>query len=803
MARAEQQDLTAVLTLRDQLSGPLAAAKGNLTATENSLASVSRTAQATGSSLGGFGTSLGQIAKAGAAAFGAFKALDIGVDFFAGAIQGAREEEVGIARLTASLKANAQGWDGNAEAVEKTIDSRQRLGFADDELRDSLTRILPATHDINEALAVQNVAMDLARFKNVSLADASVALTKVEAGKFRALAELGIVLKDGATQTDALAAVEKAAAGQAEAFAETTAGAAARVDIAFHNLQETVGGPLNEVMAGFFETVENGGDLLDTVGRKISEFTADKPIGQLGDAAAGASPQIAGLGKTVDALVISLRDQVRWSLAGRDAIDIWGAGIGKAAGTDLPGLVRAAQDAEHANNNLQGAVTGLTAEEIKNALAAGQTAEAHARLTDALGETGDHFGRASDLAVATANSLDAEVVATIEAALATFHLGQELDALPREVTIDVVTRFTSVGAGAFGVGEFAQPPAGNTNFAPTQGSTGDLGGTTADPEVVKREAQRKADEARRAAEKAASEAARKAKQEAEELARVYHDKVDAEFAKAKKTADTLFDALHDRHLQAIKDAETLAEKEHDAALQKIADNLKAQQAANAAPVNAAEAALRDRQAEQQRRDLVESLQGAQTAASENRDPARQADLERQLRAAREALENFDASATIERLKAVQSTLDAQAQKAADAAKTQADKDFDVAQARAETLRKAEAVADDRTQFESQLAALKARDEKANKTPAAIQADIDALSKGFGITIDPVTGFRHIEDPIVRAIKDVKITTGDVNVNTVVKAVLQLGPNELRLIASAIQIAQSPAATSGARTGASR
>jgi len=66
--------------------------------------------------------------------------------------------------------------------------------------------------------------MDLARYKHISLEEAGQALTKVEAGSYRVLKSLGIELKAGATQTEALAAVEKIAAGQSVAYSKTLAG---------------------------------------------------------------------------------------------------------------------------------------------------------------------------------------------------------------------------------------------------------------------------------------------------------------------------------------------------------------------------------------------------------------------------------------------------------------------------------------------------------------------------------------------------------------------------------------------------
>src|SRR5512139_1308412 len=122
-------------------------------------------------------------------------------DLMGDAVRGAIEEQASITRLNASLKANVEGWGGQTRAIEEVMAAQLRLGFSDEEQRDSLSRLVAATHDASEALEVQRTAMDLARFKGISLAEATDALTKVEAGSYRILKSLGIELRTGATRT--------------------------------------------------------------------------------------------------------------------------------------------------------------------------------------------------------------------------------------------------------------------------------------------------------------------------------------------------------------------------------------------------------------------------------------------------------------------------------------------------------------------------------------------------------------------------------------------------------------------------
>ena len=171
------------------------------------------------------------------------------------ATQAAIEDEASQQKLASSLKANVKGWDGNTAAIEKTLAARMKLGFSDDEQRDSLAKLVVATNDVNKALAIQRTAMDLARLKGISLGEASEALTKIEGGQFRALKALGIELKAGATAQDALNAVTKAATGQAEDYAETTGGKMLTAQVRMNEASEEFGRVIMPIVAEAMETV--------------------------------------------------------------------------------------------------------------------------------------------------------------------------------------------------------------------------------------------------------------------------------------------------------------------------------------------------------------------------------------------------------------------------------------------------------------------------------------------------------------------------------------------------------------------
>lgn len=703
------------LRLQDQLTAGVAAAKGQLQGLDQQ-------AKATGTTLGGLGSSFGAIAKAGATAFVAFKALDIGTDFFAGAIQGAKDEEVGIDRLTASLKANVAGFNGSTDAIEQAISAREDLAFSDGELRDSLGSIVAVTHDVNRGLDVQNVAMDLARFKQVSLKDATQALVTVEAGRYRGLAQLGITLRQGATQTEALAAVEAVAAGQADKFGQTAEGAFQSASIAVHDLQEDIGSDLLPV--------------IENAARGLHDVL--KPTANPGSTGSFLG---AALGAVFDPTHIT--EHVKEVT---DAI--------------VKNAVAVQEDATH----IQG-LTDIQADQIGRLKEAGrfilQDTAYFAQWTNAAKDTGVGLDGVTQRAIALAQGFDVSFPKMADQVKGvkdqTQILADVLAALPTTVTVNVDEVVRIIGDAENGAGIVPVPgagsgPAGNTDFGSLFGSTGSLDGTAADPRVK--------------VLKALGGGASDARRRAQELAAAYKNEVSNAFDNAKRTSETLFDALDARIDKSIARTLKLAQTQHDSTVQTIADNLKAAQAADAAPVTAAEQALAATQAAQQRRGLVESLTAAQNAFDSARQAPGQSNadfqaqavqLARALRDAKEALANYDAQVQINTLKAKQQGLDAAAQSVADAATAKADADLASAKAKAQKDSDAETVAARKRKddFDRALANLQAADLKNHQTPAQIQAGIAALQAKFGITTDAL-GFHHIEDPLVTAIKGVKV-----------------------------------------------
>lgn len=186
----------------------------------------------------------------GAAAFGLLGGAIGGVASILGdSINAFNEDQLSQSKMRASLEANIPAWDGNTKAIEDVLASRMRLGFSDDEQRDSLATLVTRTHDATTALDLQRTAMDLARLRGMSLQAATDLLGKAYDGNIGALRKAGIAVDANATATEALAAVQKAATGQAEAYANTNAGKVAAAQIKVGEAMERVGEGMSKLAA--------------------------------------------------------------------------------------------------------------------------------------------------------------------------------------------------------------------------------------------------------------------------------------------------------------------------------------------------------------------------------------------------------------------------------------------------------------------------------------------------------------------------------------------------------------------------
>jgi hypothetical protein len=181
-----------------------------------------------------------------AAAYGLGAGLVIAAGAAVKFTQAAAEDAQAAELLSGALKRNADATDEQVGKVEKWITAIGRAkGVADDDLRPALTRLVTATHDVQKAQVLAQVAMDVSAGSGKSLESVSTALMKAQNGQVSALSRLGINTKLTAEDQQAFArAAVEASKGTItmEQALKTAASQTITMDQAVTRMSETFGG---------------------------------------------------------------------------------------------------------------------------------------------------------------------------------------------------------------------------------------------------------------------------------------------------------------------------------------------------------------------------------------------------------------------------------------------------------------------------------------------------------------------------------------------------------------------------------
>jgi hypothetical protein len=184
---------------------------------------------------------VGKAAALAGAAIGAL-ALKMAVD----GVKAALEDEAAQAKLAATLENVTKATDQQIASVEEYIyQTSIAVGVTDDELRPSFSRLLRSVKDIDEAIRLQTLALDVSAGTGKSLAQVTEALAKAYDGNFGALKKLGGGIDESIIKNKdfdaAVVALSETFAGQADVAANTYAGRVERMKIAFNEAKESIG----------------------------------------------------------------------------------------------------------------------------------------------------------------------------------------------------------------------------------------------------------------------------------------------------------------------------------------------------------------------------------------------------------------------------------------------------------------------------------------------------------------------------------------------------------------------------------
>lgn len=206
--------------------------------------------------LGKVGAAFGDMAKV-AGGFVMAEGIMKAPGFLMDAANAAIEDEAAWKKVEQAVRNASGAFDENIQKVQERVAAGQALAYTDGEIQDSFTTLLAATGDVDEALNRQTVAMDLARGAGISLEQASRLVGKVNEENVEQFKRLGITIGEGATEAEALAAVQAKFAGQADTYAASTAGQFEQAKIRLGEVKEAIGAELLPVITTLAEVFLN------------------------------------------------------------------------------------------------------------------------------------------------------------------------------------------------------------------------------------------------------------------------------------------------------------------------------------------------------------------------------------------------------------------------------------------------------------------------------------------------------------------------------------------------------------------
>lgn len=170
------------------------------------------------------------------------------------------KESADSARILEQVKTNVENagfsYEKYAEQINKAGESALQMGFDDDTAGESVSKLLLVTKDMGQAQALLALSMDISRAKNITLEEATKAVILTTQGNSKALKELGIDLKDGATTAELLSEAQDKVKNSAVNYTKTIGG---QLDIQaqkWANIKQAVGDKLTPIIMQLFGFIE-------------------------------------------------------------------------------------------------------------------------------------------------------------------------------------------------------------------------------------------------------------------------------------------------------------------------------------------------------------------------------------------------------------------------------------------------------------------------------------------------------------------------------------------------------------------
>lgn len=161
--------------------------------------------------------------------------------------------EAAFAESLADLGAAQEGWQAKTDSA---ILAAQKLGQTDDAARAAITTLVTATGDLDQALSLLPGVMDIAAGSGKTFEQSADAVAKALTGQDRMLRAMLPGMGETASAAETIGLAMENTSGQAELWAKTTEGTAARANIAMSEAGESIGGVFVQAFQGIKEALD-------------------------------------------------------------------------------------------------------------------------------------------------------------------------------------------------------------------------------------------------------------------------------------------------------------------------------------------------------------------------------------------------------------------------------------------------------------------------------------------------------------------------------------------------------------------
>lgn len=238
---ATETEISLLITARDAAANAVKALGDRMRGAKQETAEAQKAAKSFDDTLKGIINTI----KGVVVALGLLKGAQAVLHFLADTLRLAGEDEASVLRLSAAVKASGGNWQTAAGQIETYLRAeRDRVALDDGEGRESLIQLITLTGDYTSAMKLLPIAIDVARAKGMDLVSASELIGRVSQGNTAMLTRYGIVLREGASATEALAEIQRRFAGQGEAWAQSYQGQLRMLQITWQEIKEGIGAGL-------------------------------------------------------------------------------------------------------------------------------------------------------------------------------------------------------------------------------------------------------------------------------------------------------------------------------------------------------------------------------------------------------------------------------------------------------------------------------------------------------------------------------------------------------------------------------